>query len=185
MTPIADNRDEPVTLVEHDPRWADRFSEERDLLEPVLSRWLLGGIHHVGSTAVPGLDAKPIIDILAGVQDLPNSLDAIEPLAALEYRYAPYRTDEMHWFCKPDPTRRTHHLHLVPSTSPRFEAELAFRDHLRAHPRRAAEYGALKRRLAVRFRHDRQAYTDAKASFITATLRNQTPERPQESRVRE
>jgi hypothetical protein len=69
----------------------------------------------------------------------------------------------MHWFCKPHPSRRTHHLHLVPTNSPRFREELAFRDHLRSHSRAASEYGALKRRLAVEFKHDREAYAAARA----------------------
>ena len=85
-------------------------------------------IHHVGSTAVPGLDAKPTIDILVGVENLESSRSYFEPLARLDYLYAPYRPQEMHWFCKPDPARRTHHLHLVPRASSRYAEELNFRD---------------------------------------------------------
>lgn len=162
--------DEPVAVVEYDPEWVDRFERERELLESMLSRWLADGIHHVGSTAVPGLDAKPIVDILAGVRDLASSREAIEPLSHIQYRYAPYRTDEMHWFCKPDPARRSYHLHLVPEGSRRFRHELAFRDRLRTDARRAREYSELKREFAGRFRHDRNAYTAAKTSFIAATL---------------
>ena len=76
----------------------------------------------------------------------------------------------MHWFCKPDPRRRTHHLHLVPVASPRFEDEIAFRDLLRSDRATAAEYLALKRRLAAEFEHDREGYTEAKAGFIAAAL---------------
>jgi len=77
----------------------------------------------------------------------------------------------MHWFCKPDPGRRTHHLHLVPHESSRFREELGFRDRLRADAELAAEYVALKHRLAARFEDDREAYTRAKAAFIRAALR--------------
>ena len=119
---------------------------------------------------MPGLDAKPIIDILVGVRDLDGSRACFDRLAALGYAYAPYRPTEMHWFCKPNPSRRTHHLHLVPSDSPRFRDELAFRDYLRGHPDVAREYGALKRRLAREFRHDREPYTDAKADFVRGVL---------------
>jgi GrpB-like predicted nucleotidyltransferase (UPF0157 family) len=77
----------------------------------------------------------------------------------------------MHWFCKPDPARRTHHLHVVPVDSQRFRDELAFRDFLRGHGTVASEYGALKRALAKQFEHDREAYTAAKADFVQATLR--------------
>ncbi|HEY8816441.1 MAG TPA: GrpB family protein [Candidatus Dormibacteraeota bacterium] len=76
----------------------------------------------------------------------------------------------MHWFCKPDPGRRTHHLHLVPTDSPRYRDELAFGDHLRANPEKARDYAELKHRLAARFEHDREAYTDAKADFIERVL---------------
>ncbi|HEY3491354.1 MAG TPA: GrpB family protein, partial [Solirubrobacterales bacterium] len=77
---------------------------------------------------------------------------------------------EMHWFCKPDPARRTHHLHLVPVRSQRYRNELTFRDRPRADPGLAAAYLALKRRLAERHRDDREAYTDAKGAFIRAAL---------------
>jgi GrpB-like predicted nucleotidyltransferase (UPF0157 family) len=162
--------EEPVRIEPYDPSWPARFEEERAALADVLGDRAVGGVHHVGSTAVPGLDAKPVIDILVGVTDLASSRACIEPLAALGYLYAPYRTSEMHWFCKPEPARRTHHLHLVPTGSRRFREELAFRDHLRAHPEVAGEYGALKHRLAVRFEFDREAYTDAKEEFIRAVL---------------
>ena len=90
-----------------------------------------GGIHHVGSTAVPGLDAKPTIDILVGVEDLESARGCFGRLAALGYLYAPYRLEEMHWFCKPSPSRREFHLHLVPNGAIRFRDELAFRGRLR------------------------------------------------------
>jgi GrpB-like predicted nucleotidyltransferase (UPF0157 family) len=135
----------------------------------------VAGIHHVGSTAVPGLDAKPIIDILAGVADLDSSIACREPLARLGYLYAPYLNEQMHWFCKPHPARRTHHLHLVPAGSRRFAEELAFRDRLRADPDLAGDYAVLKHRLAVRFRADREAYTRAKTDFIESVLGETNP----------
>jgi GrpB-like predicted nucleotidyltransferase (UPF0157 family) len=158
--------DEPIRLVPYDATWPDRFAAERDALNGVIAPWVRGGVHHVGSTAVPGLDAKPIIDILVGVDSLGASRACFDPLAKLDYLYAPYRTAEMHWFCKPHPSRRTHHLHLVPTDSRRFCDELAFRDLLRGDPATAREYEALKRNLAQRFADDREAYTDAKADFI-------------------
>jgi GrpB-like predicted nucleotidyltransferase (UPF0157 family) len=162
--------DEPVRLVAYDPQWPVRFEEERAALSEAIGEWATGGIHHVGSTAVPGLDAKPVIDILVGVEGLEISRACFEPLAELGYLYAPYRADEMHWFCKPDPSRRTHHLHLVPRASARFRDELAFRDRLRADSELAEEYAKLKREMADRFEHDREAYTDAKAGFIRQAL---------------
>lgn len=162
--------DEPVRIEPYDPSWPARFEKERDLLADAIGAWVVGGIHHVGSTAVPGLDAKPVIDILVGVADLETSRECREVLGRIGYVYAPYRAEEMHWFCKPDPSRRTHHLHLVPVDSRRFREELAFRNHLRSRPEAAAEYGWLKRRLAASFPEDREAYTEAKSGFIRAVL---------------
>jgi GrpB-like predicted nucleotidyltransferase (UPF0157 family) len=163
-------REESVWIVPYDPAWPARFEDERAALQAAIGAWVPGGIHHVGSTAVPGLDAKPVIDILAGVRDLETSRVCFAPVAALGYLYAAYRTHEMHWFCKPDPRRRTHHLHLVPLDSARFADELSFRDRLRADPALAREYAALKHRLAERHRHNREAYTEAKAAFVSDVL---------------
>ncbi len=170
--PAAPLQDEPVRIVPYDPDWPARFARERALILTAIGGWAAGGVHHVGSTSVAGLEAKPIIDILVGVRSLEESRACFAPVAGLGYLYAPYRRDEMHWFCKPDPRRRTHHLHLVPTESKRFRDELAFRDRLREDHRLATEYGALKRRLAERFEHDREAYTEAKGEFVLATLRD-------------
>jgi len=164
-------KDEPVQIVPYDPSWPVAFEQERALLERAIGPSITGGIHHVGSTAVPGLAAKPVIDILVGIKDLASARAHIEPLAALEYFYAPYRADVMLWFCKPSPAARTHHLHLVPTGSERFRDELAFRDHLRQHPKSAEAYARLKQELAARFRDDREAYTEAKADFVRQVSR--------------
>lgn len=162
--------DEPIRLSPYDPAWPVQFEEERTALAEAIGKWIVCGIHHVGSTAVPGLEAKPIIDILVGVRDLEKSRDCFEPVARLGYLYAPYLPDEMHWFCKPHPTRRTHHLHLVPAGSQRYQDELAFRDRLRADAAVAGEYASLKRELAKRFGQDRESYTEAKSDFIRRVL---------------
>lgn len=138
------------------------------MLQGVLGPWLRGTIEHIGSTAVPGLLAKPVIDILAGVSSLEASRPAIEAAAAVGYCYFPYRPDLEHWFCKPSAAFRTHHLHLMPFGTPQWSRPIAFREYLKAHAESAAEYAELKRRLAFRFRLDREAYTDAKAPFINA-----------------
>jgi GrpB-like predicted nucleotidyltransferase (UPF0157 family)/GNAT superfamily N-acetyltransferase len=162
--------DEPVRLSSYDPRWPASFERERIALEATIGEWVVGGVHHVGSTAVPGLEAKPIVDILVGVGDLESSRASFGPLEGLGYLYAPYRADEMHWFCKPHPARRTHHLHLAPADSQRFADELAFRDLLRSDAETTRAYAALKRDLADQFRDDREAYTEAKGDFIRKAL---------------
>jgi GrpB-like predicted nucleotidyltransferase (UPF0157 family) len=162
--------DEPIRLVSYDGCWPERFGEERVALEGAIGEWVVGEIHHVGSTAVPGLEAKPIIDILVGVRDLDEARACFHPLAGLDYLYAPYLPEQMHWFCKPDPSHRTHHLHLIPIDSQRYRDELSFRDQLRADPALAESYAALKRELATRYPRDRDAYTGGKSTFISRCL---------------
>jgi GrpB-like predicted nucleotidyltransferase (UPF0157 family) len=157
----------PVEIVSYDPAWPIRFAEEAGVLRGALAEWLVGPIEHIGSTAVPGLAAKPVIDIMAAVQTLEASRSAISAASALGYCYFPYRPDSEHWFCKPSPAFRTHHLHLVPIDSPQWRRAVAFRDYLRAHSDVAGEYETLKRQLALEYRDDREAYTQAKHPFIT------------------
>ncbi|MFG3579977.1 GrpB family protein [Micromonospora chersina] len=156
----------PVRIEPYDDRWPGLFAEEAALISRTIGPWITGGIHHVGSTAVPGLAAKPVVDIMVGVADLESSRPCIERLRPLAYCYWPYRADVMHWFCKPRPSHRTHHLHLVPTGSPRYLDVLAFRDHLRARPDARADYEALKRDLAARHPNDREAYTEGKTDLI-------------------
>lgn len=157
-----------VEIVPYEPAWPRRFEEEREALRHVLTPWLAGPIEHIGSTAVPGLAAKPVVDIMAGVDTLDGSRDAIEAAATLGYCYFPYQAHLRHWLCKPSDAFRTHHLHLVPVGSAQWIRPLAFRDYLRAHAEIAAQYEQLKRRLAEEFRSDREAYTRNKAPFIDA-----------------
>ncbi len=160
-----------IVIEEYNPDWPGRFALERLLLADVLRPWLAGPIEHVGSTAVPGLAAKPVIDIMVGIECLEAARPALEPLAAIGYLYAPYRADAMHWLCKPSPEVRTHHLHLVPFRSRLWHDRIAFRDRLRANRELAEEYEQLKRHLADKYPDDREAYTEAKASFIEKVLR--------------
>lgn len=160
--------DEVVSLHPYNPAWADKFEREAGLLTEALEPWITGGVHHVGSTAIPGLAAKPIIDIMIGVAGLDASRPCIDLLAELDYCYAPHRTDVMHWFCKPSPARRTHHLHLVPTGTERFNDVLAFRNYLRTHPDALRQYEYLKQQLAARHAHDRNAYTEGKSALVAS-----------------
>ena len=155
-----------VEIVSYDPSWPGRFDEETKELRRALAPWLVGPIEHIGSTAIPGLAAKPVIDIMAGVETLDASRPAIAALVDLGYCYAPYRENSEHWFCKPSPAFRTHHLHLIPFESREWHDAIAFRDYLRAHSQIALEYEDLKRRLAQKYHFDREAYTEAKGPFI-------------------
>jgi GrpB-like predicted nucleotidyltransferase (UPF0157 family) len=159
-----------VELVAYDPVWPDQFEAERIRLAAVLAPWLVGSIEHIGSTAVPGVAAKPVIDIAVGVRDLKSSEPARLAVLPLGYQYFPYRASEEHWFCKPSPAYRTHHLHLVPFDGTLWRERLAFRDYLREHPVVAGDYATLKRSLTEQYRFDREAYTEAKGPFIRAVL---------------
>src|SRR5690349_14086780 len=158
----------PIEVVSYDPAWPALFDAECAELRRVLSPWLSGPIEHIGSTAIPGLAAKPVIDILAAVESLDDSRPAIAAAHTMGYCYFPYQADLKHWFCKPSPAFRTHHLHLVPLGSPQWVRPIAFRNYLRVHGSVAAEYELLKRTLAAEYRLDREAYTQAKAPFIDA-----------------
>lgn len=164
-----------IELVPYSAAWPEQFASEARKLREVLAPWLTGDIQHIGSTAVPGLSAKPVIDIMAPVRGLDEALPAIEALSGLNYVHFPYKREEMLWFCKPSPLHRTHHLHLVPIHSALWHRRLVFRDALRRQPALASEYEKLKVRLAARHPHDREAYTEGKSPFIHSVLATEAP----------
>jgi len=161
-----------IAVTPHDPAWQWRFEEERVALEAVLAPWLEGGIHHIGSTAIPGIAAKPIIDMMAGVRDLEDARAASEPLSALSYLHTPHRPNIAHHFSKLSgrPSEVTHGLHLTEPDSDLWRERLAFREALRANARLVAEYEALKLRLAGEHPHDVAAYTAGKKDFVGRVL---------------
>jgi GrpB-like predicted nucleotidyltransferase (UPF0157 family) len=163
-------KDAAVEIEPYSPEWPTLFSTEAEGLQAALQQWLAGQIEHVGSTAVPGLSAKPVIDIMAPVHSLAHAADSIDTLKLLDYCHFPYKPTEMLWFCKPSPAHRTHHLHLVPAASPVWNQRIAFRDALRRSPALANEYQQLKVRLAAAYSQDREAYTEGKAPFIQQVL---------------
>ncbi len=164
--------DEPLVVVPYDGAWPRRFQAERALLKRVLAPWLEGDIHHVGSTAVPDLAAKPIIDMMAGVRDLEEARAAFHPLRQHFYHYAPHRPGIAHHFAKPSALRAgsDYGLHLTEPGSDVWLERLAFRDTLRSDRSLAAEYEALKRKLAQEHGGDVVAYTAGKRAFVARVL---------------
>ena len=160
----------PVILEQYDSSWPSRFEEEKSYLLSIAGDWNYGSIEHVGSTAVPNMLAKPVIDIMFGVKTLEESKPAIEILVASGYEYWPYKADVMHWFCKPSDAFRTHHLHLIPFQSPLWKERIRFRNLLRSDSTVASQYESLKRELATKYKEDRELYTEKKASFIRQAL---------------
>jgi len=159
-----------VTVVAHDRRWAELFVDAARELRGALGSAMLA-VHHVGSTAVPGLCAKPILDILVSIPDFDRSLDLAPALDGLGYEFRPdEEIPDRHFFRRRRGDIRTHHLSLAEPTSHHHRATVAFRDALRADPLLAQEYGALKSHLAERFPRDRQAYIEGKAGFVARVL---------------
>lgn len=160
----------------HNPNWTVRAHAEREQLTDLLAPWLVDGIEHVGSTAIPGLAAKPIVDLAASVTDLDTTAAAAtESLAAAGWSYVPPTLDGRPWrrfYVKPDPTgqRREAHLHLIQAGHPRWTDQIRFRDALRNDPTRARQYEDLKRHLAENTK-DREAYTEGKAAFVASVLK--------------
>ena len=168
--PVEDDR-RPVVITPYDPDWPLLFEAERALLEAVLAAWLNGGIHHIGSTAIPGLAAKPIIDMMAGVRDLEEARAAFAPLLLHSYEYTPHRPGTHHFSKPPGPWwAYTHGLHLTEPGSDLWRERLAFRDALRADPALATEYADLKVRLAKEHGTDVERYTVSKRAFVARVL---------------
>ena len=184
---LPERPDATVDVIAYDPAWTTAFEAERVRL---LVAWpALVAVEHIGSTAVPGLAAKPTIDVLAVVTDADidhNTIDAgvpasvpsgvppvVEALQALGYQWVPasFADDPQHLFLhRLRAGKRTHHLHVVAASSPLTARYLLFRDYLRAHPDEAARYAAFKQDLATRYAQQRDRYVDAKPPFVDAMI---------------
>ncbi len=160
-----------VVLADYDPQWPERYQVEAARIRAAIAGWL-EQIEHVGSTAVPGLAAKPIIDIAVGVRRLAHAERCIEPLERIGYVYRSGAEDmvpDRRFFRKGESDAREVHLHVVEVRAPDWERWLLFRDYLRAHPEKAREYEQLKRAL-VSCHRDNRAYTAQKTAFIEAAV---------------
>jgi GrpB-like predicted nucleotidyltransferase (UPF0157 family) len=160
----------PIVIAPYDPQWPVEFETERVRVSAALGR-LARRIDHNGSTAVPGLDAKPIIDIQISVDELEPIDTYAKPLANLGYVHVPHADDAVcPFFHRPAEWPSTHHIHVVRAGGTEERRTLAFRDFLREHRDAAEEYAELKRRLATRYDASdagpREAYAAAKSEFI-------------------
>jgi GrpB-like predicted nucleotidyltransferase (UPF0157 family) len=171
-----------IVVVAYNPEWPAMFEQEREKLVAVLGS-LVVAIEHMGSTAVPGLAAKPIIDLLVGVRSLANTRSrCIEPLQLLGYSYiSDYKSElpEELFFRKGTPGPWTHHLHIMEPANPRnrWNAFLLFRNYLRAHPERVRAYAELKQAAARMAGEDIAAYREAKHAFVEAAVTEARAER--------
>ena len=157
-----------VRVVPYDARWPALYRDEETRLRRALGKLPLT-LEHVGSTSVPGLAAKPIIDILAGRDAQVQPLTFVAPIESVGYEHRGENGLPGREFFRRG-TPRSYHIHLVTIDSALWRHHIAFRDRMRADPDLAAEYAALKIALARRFPLDRQAYMDGKDSFIRSVI---------------
>jgi GrpB-like predicted nucleotidyltransferase (UPF0157 family) len=161
----------PVVIVEYDPRWPGIYEEEKRVVLDAIGE-KISGIEHIGSTSVPGMGAKNIVDMMAGVDSREVADECQRLLLEVGYDDVTPQQGEVDWFyC----LGKSHpivyfHLHLVLYPSDRWEKQVLFREILRANPDIADRYYELKRRLAEEMGRDRVAYTEAKTEFIESVL---------------
>lgn len=159
-----------VEVVPYDPRWADEFVENAGEFKATIGSSITA-VHRVGSPAVPGLCAKPILDLLVSIPDLEQALGLAPRLADLRYEFRPHEeSPERHYFRRRRGTIRTHHLSLAEPTSRYYQVTSAFRDALRADAGKAREYCDLKLRLAREFPGDRAKYIEGKSAFVADVI---------------
>jgi GrpB-like predicted nucleotidyltransferase (UPF0157 family) len=163
-----------IIIKEYDAKWPQLFETEKLSIMESIGHYV-AEIEHMGSTAVEGLAAKPVIDIMVGLRRLLDAQDCIMPIEAMDYEYVPEFEDkfpERRYFRKTKNGIRTHQIHMVEIHSDFWKRHLRFRDHLRLHPEAAEDYAALKKELAKKFEDDREGYTNAKTDFIEGILRS-------------
>ena len=155
-----------IEIVEYRPEWAEIFERERAVILERCGPWVME-VHHVGSTSVPGLAAKPILDIMPVAANPDHGENAVEPMTALGYRYRGENgLPGRFYFDKIVEGRTVVHCHMYPQDHSDVRKLVAFRNQLRTDSAMARDYERLKRELALKYRDDRPTYTDAKGAFI-------------------
>jgi GrpB-like predicted nucleotidyltransferase (UPF0157 family) len=161
-----------VTIEQYNPSWPVQFQKERRLLLTLFGDKVLD-IEHIGSTSVEGLWAKPILDIMVGVENLETIGQFIDPLNCIGYEFVDHRHFPDRRFFRKGPWRAgTHHLHVYKYKGQQWNDQIWFREYLKNHSETSREYCELKMKLAQQFRFDRGRYTAQKASFIQEVLKN-------------
>lgn len=158
---------QPITIVDYDPRWPLWYAEEEKSLRAALAP-LQVVLEHIGSTAVPGLAAKPLLDISAGLADreeIHNYRSALQALGYVEFPIDPMF--ERRLFCKGPYNEGSHHLHVTTHGTPVWAEPILLRNYLRVHPAMATAYAQVKRDAAARHQNDLNGYHDQKSEFIT------------------
>lgn len=160
---------QPVQVVEYNPIWVSVFEKIRDFVTPVVAD-IVVAIEHVGSTSVPGLSAKPIVDLDVVVSSQEEVLIAIERLVSIGYIHqGDLGISGRESFAQPD-SLPAHNLYVCEANNAELKRHILFRDYLSSHPDEAKEYAELKQELAQRFRNDRVLYTNGKTEFVNGKL---------------
>jgi GrpB-like predicted nucleotidyltransferase (UPF0157 family) len=167
--PSLDDRFDPsVRIADYDPAWPTLAEAEVGRLKEALGEVAVR-LEHVGSTAVPGLAAKPILDLQLSVDAIEPRERYVEPLGRLGYLFVPApEAPDYHFFAKPAERPRTHHLHVCEVGTEHEFRHVAVRDFLRTHVDEAARYAALKRKVVARDPHDRLAYIEGKYGYVSS-----------------
>jgi GrpB-like predicted nucleotidyltransferase (UPF0157 family) len=159
-----------IVVVDYDPEWPDDFDIESQHLTAVLSPVLIA-IHHIGSTSIPGLPAKPTVDILAVVRNLGILDECDDSMTNLGYvPKGEFGTKGRRFYTKGSDDKRTHHVHAFELGNPEIDKHIDFRDYLRVHQEQANRYGALKAILAKTHWNDIEAYIEGKTPLINELL---------------
>lgn len=173
---------ETIVVEDYNPAWPRLFVEEKALIHAAIGDFI-ADIQHVGSTSVPGLGAKPIVDIMVVVRNLALVPNCVRPLENIDYLYmAENGIPGRHLFCKPahvSSFQRLYHLHIMEKTHEQYSFHLLFRDYLRTHPDTRQAYQSLKREMATKYGFDRVGYTDAKHDFIRSVIAQAREEQAQ------
>ena len=170
--------EQPVALADYDPAWPQMFEAERRRLMEALPGMFIE-VDHIGSTAVPGMRSKPLIDMLAGVATMEDAFAINGLIDRIGYTTSPELNATLktrQWFMRQSRGQRTHHLHVVVHGSRDWRIRVQFRDRLRNEPELRHRYEALKADLAKRFANDRDSYTEGKSTFINAAADDEDTE---------
>lgn len=166
---------EQIEIKNPDPTWQLKGMRESEELSKSLSNFGVLDVEHIGSTAIPNLPAKPIIDLMASISSFEDINEIVSTLSSNNWHYVPPELDKQHWrrfFVKVEDDKRVAHLHLMQTGEKRWDEQLKFRDTLRADSLLTEQYAEMKSRLAQRFSDDREKYTEAKSAFIQSVLRS-------------
>lgn len=159
-----------VELEDYNPEWKESYEKERDLLKKVLKDKIVG-IEHVGSTAVPGLKSKPIIDICVAIKNLEDAVEFEEILKPYDYHFRGHQgVMDRYFYAKGPEENRTHYVHFETLESDSYQNHILFRDYLIKHPEYIEKYKKLKEELAEKYPEERSKYTAGKSEFIQSVI---------------